>query len=251
MKATKAKDYIKNWQRCDIAELVYHFHFMEKDKSGDLQQKRLRSMILEGEALSHLNSVPAKELTLHMALSKKKAVNGEVTFAPILEASKGGEAVATARFRPYSSDDPYSGLVPGAFKEAVNRNWLLTDASQVDDLFLAAKSSKKKETPQLERLLRYHINEKVNTLLFEVLALEGVQKNLKGLYLHMGADMNKVNDKTEFTFTPVIELRTKKLDDNTLLAVARKGLRSAGGLGKDDDDGILFEYLKPCPSTCN
>lgn len=246
-----ATDHIQNWQSCDIAELVYHFHFMEKDKSGDLQQKRLRAMVLEGEALSRLKSIPLKELTLHMALSEKQAVNGEVTFAPILEVSKEGDPGTTATFRPYSSDEPYSGLVPGAFKEVVNRNWLLTDASQVDDLFLAAKSSEKNETPQLQRLLRYQISEKVNTLLFEVLALEGVQKKLKGLYLHLGADMNKMNDKTEFTFTPVIELRTKKLDDHTLLAIARKGLRSAGGLGKDDDDGIFFEYLKPCPSTCN
>lgn len=250
MDTKMASDYIENWQRCDIAQLVNHFHFMEKGKSGDLQQKRLESMIMDGKALSTLKSVAIKSLTLHMALSKKKAVNGKVTFQPILEVSKADDSADFSPFRPLASDDSHSGLVPDAFKEAVNRNWLLTDSSAVDDLFLAYKPTEKHETPQLQRLLRYHISKKTNTLLFDVLTMKEVQQNLKAINLYMGADMNKLSDKAEFTFTPVIELRLKKLDDKTLLKIARKGLRSASGLAKDDD-GILFEYLKPCPATCN
>ncbi|MCE7993479.1 MAG: hypothetical protein HEP71_15940 [Roseivirga sp.] len=244
-------DHIENWQCCDIAQLVNHFHFMEKDKSGDLQQMRLGALVLEGEALSLLKSDSLKSLTLHMALTKKEAVNGEATFAPILEVCKEGGLEGSATFKPYSSDAPYSGLVPGVFKEAVNRNWLLIDSTLVDDLFLAYKPTEKNQIPQLQRLLRYHISKKTNTLLFDVLTMKGVQDNLKAIDLYMGADMNKLDDKGAFTFTPVIVLRTKKLDDETLLAIAKKGLRSFGGLTDDDDDEVLFEYLKPCPSTCN
>lgn len=251
MDTKTAADNIENWQRCDIAQLVNHFHYMNKEKSGGLQQERLESMVLEGEALNSFKSVPIKSLTLHMALNTAQSINGEVSFGPILETSKSDASSDFTPFSIYQEDDPYSGLVPGAFKEAVNRNWLLTDSSMVDDLFLAYKPTEKKKAPQLQRLLRYHISKKTNTLLFEVLTMEEVRANLKSIHLYMGADMNKANDMAEFTFTPVIELRTKKLDDKTLLAIAKKGLRSAGGLTKDDDDGILFEYMMPCPSTCN
>ncbi|GAB5522501.1 MAG: hypothetical protein Roseis2KO_03730 [Roseivirga sp.] len=249
MKAAKAKDYIKNWQGCDIAQLVNHFHFFSKKANGDVQQERVKSMVFEGKVLK---SDSITSLTLHMALKGKRSANGKLTFAPILEVSKTDDEVTYLEAsRLMDSDDVYADLVPYAFKEVVSRNWLLKNSSDIDDLFLAYQPNPKGDKPQLQRLLRYHINGDTNALLFEVVKMDGVRKKLKEIILHLGADMNKASDQNEFTFTPVIELKTKKLSEETLLAIARLGLRSSGTITTDDDDGILFEYLKPCPATCN
>lgn len=251
MEALKAQDNVRNWQRCDIAQLVNHFHEM-REATGDFQQVRLKCVALKGEALGILKSGIISDMTLHMALKKEQSVNGAISFEPVLEVAKSDNSVAFASFSPFDNDLPLTELVPYAFKEAVTRNWLLTDANGVDDLFVAYKpKAEKGSIPELQRLLRYYISGKTNSLLFNVLNMEEVRKEMKGVHLHLGADMNKAYDRSEFTFTPVVELRTGKLSEKTLLEIAKAGLRSSVGINASGDDSILFEYLRPCPSTCN
>jgi hypothetical protein len=110
MDSKRAKNNIRNWQRCDIAQLVNHFHKMENLSEG-IQQTRLESMVLHGSGLAELKAGPVHSLTLHMALKEEQSVNGEIGFEPVLEMSKGAGPSDFVNFSNASDDQAYAGLV--------------------------------------------------------------------------------------------------------------------------------------------
>lgn len=253
MNTQEATDRVGNWQKCDVSQLVNHFHFYESE-SSPIQQKRVESLRLEEGGIDYLRTTGNIEsITFEMGLSSEGSENGQLTFAPVWSVRSAG----VEGFVPFEFTKPEQqlglNLVPGIFKDMVSRNWMNLDPSLIDDLFLANKPSKSGKTTGLQRLLYYHFSVKNNPVFFHVFRLDEVREKLKGIYLFPGADFNKMNDRSEYTFSPVIQLVTKKLSAHALSEIARLSLRVSTGMGDsdDDDDSILFEYMMPCPSTCN
>tara|TARA_A100000171_G_C2140267_1_gene154724 strand:+ start:3516 stop:4262 length:747 start_codon:yes stop_codon:yes gene_type:complete len=247
MQAEKAIDYIDNWKKCDISRLVNHFHFI-KGKDISSQYQRVQSMTLKTDSLkASLLKNDIKSMAIHMGLSKAQAKPEELSFSPVFSVIG---TIGKPTYDDFSilEGDP-KGIVPESFKQALSNNWLMTDQSMIDDLFVAVSTDK--NSPQLQRLHSYQITREINDLLFSILTDKGIVSKMKSLHFHLGADMNKYSDKYAFTFSPVIELVIEKLDDEELLRVAKLGMRSNISLMDDEDDSIFIEYLKPCPSTCN
>lgn len=248
MQAEKANGYINNWKKCDIASLVNHFHFIDGEDSSS-QYQRIHSLGMEIEKLkASLIQDDVKSMAIHMGLTRARSKPEKLSFKPIFAVTN---AKGEENFNGFSKvgNELSHGIVPTPFKEALSQNWLSTEQTMIDDLFVAVVADK--EAPQLQRLHSYKISGQINELLFKVLTDKGIVEKMKGLYFHLGADMNKQADRYAFTFSPIIEVVTEALNDEELLRIAKLGLRSSISLSENEDDSIFIEYLKPCPSTCN
>jgi hypothetical protein len=250
MDSEKFLECVENWKECDIASIVKHFHYLPQ-KTTNKQFARVEAYSLN---LSNSDEIRDgfKKAVLHLGLTKSEPEPKELTFVPILEVFK---EVGIASLFEFSAVERslHSGIVPLPFKDALAQNWLTADQSIVDDLFVATQPTdqSKNGLGQLQRLHNYQITGQTNAVLFEILNSQEVRESIQEITFHLGADMNKLADKSSFTFSPIIEIRTsKKLSDKEFARLIRKGAGYNSIMNKNDFDGIFVEYMMPCPSTC-
>lgn len=244
----------EKWKACDISQLVNHFH-----KLKESQYERLEALHLNAEDLTDLfnNGSELFSFDIKMGLKNKRSVD-KFSFRPTIKVNyANGKASLEKKFRFGLGAIPAdASRVPYAFKEWMTKNWMELDSSLIDDAFVAFlpdKNAPKTDKPGLpnpyKRLLSYHFTKSINKDFFEFLLTYKGEINY--LAFHLGIDKNKIEHKDQFNFSPVIEVNVSKktLSDDFIEKVHRWGLRSFET--KKDQEVVYYEYLAPCPSTCN
>lgn len=271
---------ITEWITCDVNDLAGHFHCYK----GGNQFERLEWVHLNPPELKKLFTASGEmeSFTISMALDipaqdktgeKKKSF----TFRPVISVKYKEEG---EQWDYFSNDnivpDPghlhQAAKVPAEFKDALSQNWVELDISNMDDVFTASiplsKTNAPGRTPKPapQRLLSYKFTlgdpgkpeTEANITFFKFIDDLRKTHEITIIKFHLGTDMNKLNHKDKFTFSPVLEVwadlringgAKNKEDDSFIKALHKARLRC--GVPNDTGDlPALYEYMMPCPSTC-
>lgn len=272
---------ITRWDESETLTLGNHFHGRQVLKKKAQTEElvfdpgwRVKCMGVREADVSKLSGcVNITSIQICMALKEK--VQKEVNIAPLLcievkneepiyielvsVDERGKEDINSGEV---SNQEVGAAQVPIEFLNVVSNNWMLLGPEQIDDAFMAFKLD---NTQGLDRLTGYHFNSKTNSLLFHKLCKLIKSENLISLNMHFGIDFNKFSQRTEFSFTPVIELKVKGGASDQLkehadqLNDVRDGSRQDYKHmptfipkikldGANEDEGSwYFEYIRPCP----
>jgi len=165
--------------------------------------------------------------------------------------------------------------VPQSYLELVSSTWRDLKLSKIEDVFTARVLNGLSIRPDLSRLLGYVISRNTNSNIYHMLVkyLFGEDTDFELLFIgfHFGIDLNKMERSDLFGYVTVIELRLKPKADHGFSAEelltqppyhhlifdpsAEVNILSTQMNPKLEEEEetvqVLYQYLHPCPSTCN
>ena len=122
----------------------------------------------------------------------------------------------------------------------------------IDDVFVSTfEEGIGQLTPVMrtnKRVLAYHFSEYTNPNFFEF--INKYKARIKEFIFHLGVDMNKFNHHNVFAFSPVFEVHISDVSKDDIFHVHRLGFKSHA-VGNTGVEAVYFEYMSPCPPTCN
>lgn len=276
---TPPKTKIDLWKECDVNKLVEHFHRYDKRKdNGHGQVERLGMLSLDREKRGRLfpkktgaagEKITITSFHISFGLDEKESPVDKFTFRPSITVVFSDNSMEHAEFdqdMPMEgsqiSNEIHNNVVPSPFKEWLSKNWMELDVNLIDDVFVAfsnnpplATGEKRLVPPRREplRLRGYHFTSKDNEEFWKF--MNDHLGSIDEFYFHLGIDMNKFGHKEEFSFSPVFEvIIPEPAHDVVVVRIHRYGLRSTQIVdknGKVVGESVLYEYMKPCPSTCD
>lgn len=233
-----------NWKRACHTELVKYFHFLEENETS-IQFKRVHHYELNEFEINRFRAVRSiTKVNISIGLDLDSS-----TFRayPILEVWHDGNDNPSffpmeGKSKPSTIPLPVSELVPGIFKEMVSRNWQRIGMGAINDLFIAEKKPELGETHiEMVRVHFFWLEEKMISHINNLMAANSGE-DLQAICLYPGVDMNKVNDSTLISFTPVLGITHV----HEVQSVASVPVRKGG----EERLETYIEYTSPCPNTC-
>jgi hypothetical protein len=261
---------IENWKQCDVLYLANHFHMLE---SKSKQFIRLDSVHLDSTDIERLfiGKAEIQSIDISFGLSELVSPTHKLTFAPIIKIqfidSINQEVAEFKPVMPKNEPGLADAKVPYPFKEALSKNWMELDTNLLDDIFMSRvkAGSKNAQDPNaknasqpffnVQRLHGYHFCCSKNEELFKYVNTN--RHILVQFIMYLGVDLNKFGDPYEFSFSPIFGLVFSSAPSEpqglakTLTVRSAKEITERLGREEVTSTTVYFEYMKPCPSTCD
>lgn len=258
MNKEELKQCIINWEEGTAGSMVDHFNYfdLKPANGGGGQHRRMPCLILTDTQLSTLfNSkkhIVNLAISLGLQIHKKQSV-----FCPVIECfyDQGDPEITAFTFDSHAASQSTlrrsytDSRIPELLAHTLCRNWLQLENNQLLTVFNRITSD------QTERVLSYKFrNEPVKVGESENHRLLSFMNNhlgnIKEFCFYLGVDLNKAGHRNQFSFSPVIEVKTNgQLSDDEVIRLHREGTMTYYSKS-DDSELVFFEYISPCPATC-
>lgn len=229
MENQSATDYnkmINNWMSSDVMTLGNHFHGkLDQDMIKEFSlyeagvDQRVMSYYLDRGNIQIQDINELTHFNISMGLSRQESVPGILTFYPVFEPffplitpAKPAESIflpEKKRSIVAESDQDTTTVgppigaqrVPLSYLNYVARSWTFASVSNIDDYLCLMHDGR------LQRIERMTFSRKRNPDFFDEF-VRCFQDDTNQMYLgfHLGLDLNKEIDRSQATFTPVLEL---------------------------------------------
>ncbi|MFA0964080.1 hypothetical protein AB9P05_19890 [Roseivirga sp. BDSF3-8] len=240
--------YHQNWLHTSTNTLYGLFH----EHDG----KRLRGFSLKKQDISHIlpQKDPEEVTAIHFILG---ADDNKV--CPFVTVCLGTHSRRHSVLQPILSsadEKPFiehgASSIPYQFMQNLCQNWLLADNLTLAQSFEAVIGGDT-GVGAYRRLNQYVLTAgNVNQALFDFMV--NGRHNLTALDLYFGLDKNKWGDYARFGFSIVVACHyTSQQPDEVLRGIAMRGvkvMKAEPDAGVDSGYVALFEYISPCPPTC-
>lgn len=250
-------DYIGDWVKGSNMEMLNHFNYFDpKPKKGGGQHRRMPCLILTQDQIKELfnSRKHISHLSISLGLGKKEWMPA---FCPIIQCWYDENSSKPEAFNFDSIKASQSTLrqglsesrIPEILAVTLCRNWMNLEDNQLLNVF------NRIDGDLTERVLAYKFRHSESTIEnsenHRLLSfMNSHLGKIKEFCFYLGVDLNKVPNRDQFSFSPVIEvILNGKLSDAEVVRLHREGILTF--YNKSDDlERAFFEYISPCPATC-
>ncbi|MGB3467947.1 MAG: hypothetical protein WBA74_21860 [Cyclobacteriaceae bacterium] len=250
-------DYIGNWVKGNNMEMVNHFNYFDSTPTnGGGQHRRMPCLILTQDQISTLfnSRKHINHLSISLGLGKKE---GMPAFCPIIKCWYNENASEPEAFHFDAVKASQSTLrrklsesrIPEILAKTLCQNWMDLESNQLLNVFNRVDNS------LTERVLAYKFRHSEGTAAdsenHRLLSFMNSHLGyIEEFCFYLGVDLNKVANRNQFSFSPVIEvILNRKISDAEVVRLHREGILTYYN-ESDDSERAFFEYISPCPATC-
>ncbi len=220
----------KIWACCPD-DLLWQ-HFFSDSTSPPLKHVRV---LLKRDKLGSITNQP---LQISMTLSTTIPGKQEFTFKPKIELDSEGI------YFPIKEKKGGGESVDKCYKTMRKAEWFELRSNDIHRVFRIETPCKQCGDLKFKRLLCFKVNHIINTGLYN--ALNEKNSLINRVDFHMGVNKGNLRVEQRFEFTPIIQLKTKRLNRLDKQYFLENGFDFESG-----SEDPYFQRLHPCPPFGN